>query len=415
MNGNVPPIDRLAGMDFYSTDFKGCGESIKDKNEDFQVFELLDSSISNQISKVQTKYYKIPIYVLEKNNIDSSHAIHKIFQKMRTKLRILGLKDAKAITLQYATGQSSKVIQNMDTGDVKLKLIGFLAFPLKKSNLVGNRFKIRISYADCEYISKHASDFYGIANYYGLQRFGSERLVTHLVGREIIRKNFRAALELYLCYTTKYDSKFSKEIRNKCLDQKNYKSVLKVMPKGMDIERIILSALMEGKSDVAALRSIPVAMRRFFIHSFQSYLFNKCISRAMQDGESLSKTNRDDLCFEIGNGFALGKLYRSEGTEKEKNVVPAIQLAGYGLKNSGGRFEKISIEILKEEKIIPRDFYINELQELSIEGGYRQTTLMTHGFSSDQGKIEFTLPVGAYATTLLREIMKPIDPIKSGF
>ena len=52
---------------------------------------------------------------------------------------------------------------------------------------------------------------------------------------------------------------------------------------------------------------------------------------------------------------------------------------------------------------------------MSIEGGYRQTTLMTHGFSSDQGKIEFTLPVGAYATTLLREIMKPIDPIKSGF
>src|SRR5262249_28096338 len=143
-------------------------------------------------------------------------------------------------------------------------------------------------------------------------------------------------------------------IRNKCLDKKNYGNILKIMPKGMDIERIILSALVAGKNDIAALRSIPVTMRRFFVHSFQSYIFNKCISRAMQEGKSLSKTQKDDLCFEVRNGFSLGKLQKSQGTEKEKDVIPAIQLPGYGLKKTGGRFEDITFKILNEEKIIPR-------------------------------------------------------------
>ena len=415
MNGHVPQIDKQAGMDFYFTDFTGCGGSIKEKNEDFKVFEILDNSVKNQISRFQTKYFKMPLYLLEKNNIDSIHAINKVFRKERIKLKILGLKDAKAITLQYTTGEPRKVIQNMDAGDVKLKLIGFLASPLKKSHLAGNRFKILVSHANCDYISKDTGSLYDVPNYYGLQRFGSERLVTHLVGREIIRKNFRVALELYLCHTTKYDSKFSREIRNECLDKKNYKNVLKIMPKGMDIERIILSALVDGKSDIAALRSVPMTMRRFFVHSYQSYIFNKCISRALRDGQSLSKTKKDDLCFETKNGFSFGKLQKSQGTDQDTDVIPAIQLPGYGLKKTGGRFENIIFEILKEEKIIPRDFFVNELPELSIEGGYRQTTIMTSGFTFRECNIEFTLPVGAYATTLLRELIKPIDPIKSGF
>src|SRR5215470_6655502 len=105
MNGYVPQIDKLAGMDYYFTDFTGCGGSIKEKNEDFQVFEILDSSITKQISHAQTKYFKMPLYLLEKNNIDSIHAINKVFRKTRIKLKILGLKDAKAITLQYTTGE----------------------------------------------------------------------------------------------------------------------------------------------------------------------------------------------------------------------------------------------------------------------------------------------------------------------
>jgi tRNA pseudouridine13 synthase len=71
---------------------------------------------------------------------------------------------------------------------------------------------------------------------------------------------------------------------------------------------------------------------------------------------------------------------------------------------------------MKEENISPRDFYLKEMQELSVEGGFRQLPLLVNDFSySDNLLISFNIPIGSYATILLRELMKPIDPIKSGF
>ena len=45
MNSTVPVIDRMAGIELYSTDFEGIGGSIKEKNEDFKVLELLTEFI----------------------------------------------------------------------------------------------------------------------------------------------------------------------------------------------------------------------------------------------------------------------------------------------------------------------------------------------------------------------------------
>jgi tRNA pseudouridine13 synthase len=56
------------------------------------------------------------------------------------------------------------------------------------------------------------------------------------------------------------------------------------------------------------------------------------------------------------------------------------------------------------------------MQELSVEGGFRQLPLLVNDFSySNDLHVKFKIPVGAYATILLRELMKPDDPIKSGF
>jgi tRNA pseudouridine13 synthase len=53
---------------------------------------------------------------------------------------------------------------------------------------------------------------------------------------------------------------------------------------------------------------------------------------------------------------------------------------------------------------------------LSVQGGFRQTPLCCNDFSyTDSLIISFKLPKGSYATTLLRELMKPEDPIRSGF
>ena len=92
-------------------------------------------------------------------------------------------------------------------------------------------------------------------------------------------------------------------------------------------------------------------------------------------------------------------------------------MAGYTFQPGKGRFESITKAILQEEEIDAKDFYIKEMQELSHQGGFRQAPLWCTGFSykRDPLKVSFKLPKGSYATTLLREIIKPDDPIKSGF
>ena len=108
MNHSVPTIDRMAGIELYTTRFGGIGGSIRVKNEDFKVIELLSESISRDISKFPNKSYRFPLLLLNKKGLDSNHAIMEISHELGTRIRVLGIKDAKATTTQYATCENNK-------------------------------------------------------------------------------------------------------------------------------------------------------------------------------------------------------------------------------------------------------------------------------------------------------------------
>ncbi|MEM0441789.1 MAG: tRNA pseudouridine(13) synthase TruD, partial [Candidatus Nitrosocaldus sp.] len=71
--------------------------------------------------------------------------------------------------------------------------------------------------------------------------------------------------------------------------------------------------------------------------------------------------------------------------------------------------------------ISTKDFYIKEMQEVSIEGGFRPLPLLLlynmFEINKDDESIQvrFALPKGSYATILLREIIKPVRPALVGF
>lgn len=414
MNSTVPVIDSMAGIESYSTKFEGIGGSIKEKNEDFKVLELLTESISKDISKIPDKSYKFPLLLLNKRGLDSNHAIMEILNQLGTRIRVLGIKDAKAVTTQYATCEGNKYEEGT-TSHTNLSLVGFTRHSIKKSHIMGNQFEISIKNPNRNDISEFITEIRDIPNYYGLQRFGSERLVTHLVGREIIKRNFERAVEIFLCHTTEYDTQFSKEIREKFKDSKNYRNVIKTIPRGMDLERNILRSLTNGRDYIAALRSVPINIRRLFVHAYQAFIFNKCLSNMIRDGESITACIKNDFCFELENQLTLGKLMKYLNDDNTE-MVPAMHLPGYSFKSTDGRIERKLSHILKEENISPKDFYIKQMQELSVEGGFRQLPLLVNDFSySGDLLVKFKIPVGSYATILLRELMKPNDPIKSGF
>jgi len=414
----LPRIDRLAGIECYCTSFAGTGGSIKQGSEGFRVSELMDDSLAGSISASFDDHHRYPVYVLEKQDIDSNHALFEIERECRIRLRVMGIKDAKAVTTQYAG--ADKVIKNppseLKSAHTRLTLKGFTKRPLGKEFLVGNRFEITIHDSRSQDLSAFAPEIGRIGNLYGLQRFGSERMVTHLVGREIVRRNFGRAVELLLSYTTEYDTPMSKEIRSKSADPASYRQVLRMLPRRMDIERQVLSALVAGKDAVSALRAVPITIRRLFVQAYQAYIFNRCLSAAIADGEDLLEPLAGDLCFEIEGPANFGRIIKYDPAAKAK-MVPAIRMAGYTFQPGKGRFESITRAVMEEEGATAKDFYIKEMQELSQQGGFRQAPLWCMDFSYNKSPlaVSFKLPKGSYATTLLRELIKPEDPIRSGF
>jgi tRNA pseudouridine13 synthase len=414
---SIPQIDSRAGIDCYCTSFAGTGGSIKQGSEGFMVSELVDESLDISLSYHESHRY--PLYILEKQDIDSNHALFEIERELHMRFRVMGIKDAKAVTTQYAGME--RVMRNppaeLRSRHTRLTLKGFTKHPLEKRFLAGNKFEIKIYNVRSSDLSSFVPQISKVGNFYGLQRFGSERLVTHLVGREIVKRNFIQAVELLLSYTTEFDTQMSREIRNRCADPRNYRQVLKMLPRGMDIERQVLSALVAGRNAIAALRAVPIMIRRLFVQAYQAYIFNRCLSRAIMRGEDLLQPQTGDLCFEMEGPATFGRIIKYNPNSKTK-LVPAIRMAGYTFQPGKGRFENITRAILQEEEVVaPKDFYIKEMQELSHQGGFRQAPLWCTDFwyERDPLRVSFKLPKGSYATTLLREIIKPDDPIRSGF
>jgi tRNA pseudouridine13 synthase len=426
-----PEIDKLAGIEYYTTSVNGIGGHIKKNYADFSVREIVSESFLNQLSPAPESRFPFPIYRIEKKGIDSSHAIMLLKKKTGLNLKIVGMKDAKATTVQYAStnpsNKTGRMTSDYDTGSVRLSLVGYAKKPIEKNNLVGNAFKIRITNTkniQANKITKFSSEIDFMGNYYGLQRFGSERLVTHLVGEAILKRQFSRAVEILMTYTTKYDSRFSIEIREKLRDLRNNPSVMQEIPGGMDIERNLAREILNGKDPITALRSIPITIRRLFVQAFQAFLFNKTLSKAIENDFSLIKPENNDLCFEINkNSLEFGKIRKFE-TQKNnaKDIInlPIIRLPGYSFQPGNNRFDKILKEFMTLENMTAKDFFIKEMQELSESGGFRQASFYCKDFAYsiddvESLTVEFAAPKGSYATILLRELIKPANPVAAGF
>lgn len=397
----IPNLDNKIGITVYSTDFDGIGGKIRIESEDFQVTEIISQKAQNSIN-AQEGY---AVYKLKKKRIDTNHALSDVFRKKGIRLKSLGLKDASAMTEQFVcSGNKGKAIENFSTDKYSLEIIGFTKKPLSKKDMISNHFKIKIS--DCSNDLSSFTDYDKILNFYGYQRFGSKRPVTHLIGKAILQRDFQKAVKLILSFTSPYDSKENTEIREKLSDNENYKKYFDQVPYQMDIERIVLKEMIEHGDALRAIRSIQISLRRFYIQAYQSFLFNQSLSSAFSDGENLFEAQSSDVCFDL-HGI-IGKYVK--GLDQHL----ALPFVGYSYYKKT-RFDYQISKILEQEEIAPKDFFIKEMQEVSSEGGFRQAAIQCSDYSSYDTTVEFSLSRGSFATILLREIMKPKDPILAGF
>lgn len=238
----IPKIDSQIGITVFSTKFEGIGGKIRSKSEDFEVSEV----ISEKSLKLISEQGDYAVYKLKKKNIDTNHALSDLFRKKGLRLKALGLKDASAITEQFVcSNNKGRSIDDYASLKYSLKKIGSVQKPLSKKDMIGNHFKIKI--ADCKSNLSEFTEHDKILNFYGYQRFGSKRAVTHLIGKAILQKDFKKAVELILSFRSPFDSKENNEIREKLIDKSNYEKYFDQVPPQMDIERMVLREMIDSE------------------------------------------------------------------------------------------------------------------------------------------------------------------------
>ena len=397
----IPQIDNEIGISVYTTKSSSVQGKIKQNENDFLVKEVISEKAIDSFNNLDGH----AVYLLKKSGIDTNHALIDIEKRYGLVLKALGLKDAHAQTEQYVyTYKKLDSLAEIEGKKYSAKRIGFVKKPISKKDMLGNIFEIKVS--DLNEPLPSFTDDEKILNFFGYQRFGSKRPITHLVGKSIIKGNYEEALDYLLNFSSKYDSEKNNQFRKLISERKSESEIIELLPYSMDIERNLLKQLLKDKDPKNAIRSIPLALRRFYIQAYQSFLFNKTLSLAYEFEEELFLPTTDDVCFDKNS--ILGKF------ENDPNQRLAIPLIGHSYYKKS-RFDYYIKKILDDELLTPKDFFIKDFQEISVDGGFRNASINYLNLNINENLIKFQLSRGSYATIVLREILKPENPLDCGF
>jgi len=418
----VPESDRAVGMEVYATKTSPCHAKLRTTDSDFGVEEAFGKGA---VSDIQGPGM-VPLYRVEKHSVDTLHVARALAGPLKSRVTYAGMKDKRAVAVQYMTPTTSKAARPpvVEEDRFTARLVGYLPRPISRSMIAGNRFRITLreccsEVSDCVQQALDNARSMRLPNFYGHQRFGTKDQVTHRVGKELVQRRFKDAVWALLCERRSSDDEEADRARRLLADGK-YDEGSRLLPERQDVERMVARRLAKGPSEyVHALRAAPIAVRRLYVQALQSYLFNRTLSEAVRRGIDISSVTAGDNWADLAkDGLNLGKVH---GVREElvEGAVPVVQIPGHAFRNYGSRFDECLQRVLADEGIDPRSFFVEEMQEVSAEGGFRRAHLVvsepSFKVAEDVATLEFALPRGGYATVLLREIIKPADPFASGF
>ena len=447
------------GIEVYATRSLGIGGAIRQFVEDFIVEEVLVNGSKAQVYPVKdygeiedVKKERYLLCVLIKRNWDTFRAIREIANQLNInsgRVQIAGIKDAKAVTAQHITIEdvTPKEVKKIKVSDIEVRPLGYFRSKLSSYFLLGNNFHVTIRAVNHSKTTikkrlaetlKELKTIGGVPNFFGHQRFGTTRPITHLVGKAIVQGNFKKAAMLFLAKPSPFEHPESREAREQLHSTQDFEKALKIFPKQLHYERLMLKHLAKKPKDfVGAFRRLPPKLRQLFPQAYQAYLFNKFLSRRIACGLPLNRVEAGDYIVNVErSGLPMIRMYKIVGAQKlgefnqavkKGRMRLALPIIGFKQSTSQGVQGEIEKEILEEEGITPEQFRVSLMPEISAKGELRTALTELRDYSLCEisrdtanppkylVRVHFTLYRGSYATVFLREIMKPRNPIKAGF
>jgi len=358
------------------------------------------------------------------------------------------MKDAKAITAQHISlqGVAPTRASQVKIKDITLHPLRFSDRRIFSQLLLGNQFQVvirAISHTSSvieqrvKKVQNELARLGGFPNFYGHQRFGTIRPITHLVGRFLTGGDLEKAALVFLALPSIHEHPESREAREQLRDTQDFEEALRCFPRHLKYERFMLGHLAKQPRDfVGAFRELPLKLRKLFVQAYQSFLFNKFLSERIgrgippneaQIGDYVVKLDEQGLPTTEFMQVTASSLQTVKKALNEGKMRVAIPLVGFKQPPSQGVQGEIEQEILEIENVSPQDFHISFMPEVTASGMLR--AILTPAINLSVGEVSrdsanpskrktrlgFTLHRGSYATVLLREFMKPRDLITAGF
>ena len=400
------------------------------------------------------KYLHFSLY---KENMETGEAISLLAAKCRSMDKYFGFagtKDRRGRTTQRVSVSMASAQQMLGAAKHLYKLeVGNFKYEkteVRLGDLTGNKFDIAVrnvsvNKEDVEPVMKSLAEF-GFINYFGTQRFGTMGVPTHVIGKELITGNYETAIDLILKpreSDTLEPMKKARKVWSEEKDAEKALGILRSARKDRSIEgKLLFNLSKKHKNDfVGTLEGLPRQQRLLYCHAFQSYIWNKVVSRRIKDHGM--KVLKGDLVYTKNkvNENPASKDDLIETIENEEDYTihdVVIPIPGMKVKYPDNEVKDWFEQYLAEENMT-FDSFDNTVKDYKLPGDYRNIIVKPNDVdwrlefyddpikdliisakekleqktveSLKDGKfkalvLSFSLPSSSYATMVLREIMK---------
>ena len=395
-------------LPYLTADIPGTGGSIKTAPEDFRVEELPSYEPCGSGDHLYV--------VIEKQGMTTLDAIRRFAAALKVPEREIGyagLKDAVGVTRQTI---SLPRVPVQSVLDLKLEHINVINAQyhknkLKVGHLKGNRFRITVrgvvpGAADIARAVLDRLQRRGVPNYFGPQRYGAQHN-SHSIGRAMLRGDWRGAVDALLGDP---DQVTDEAWRNAiaAYHRGDLAGALRLLPRYCRGERDVLQRLVaRPDAPEKAFAAIHPRLRKLYLSAWQSHLFDGVVAARLEEIDTIRP---GDLAWIHRNGACF--LVEDAAVEASRAATFEISASGpmYGprMKQPAGRVFELEQHVLSDETggmtgagMVSALLPDGERRPLRIPLGDVQVHM-----EEDALQLEFPLPRGSYATSVLREITR---------
>lgn len=407
---------------FLTADHPAIGGVIKQRPEDFLVEEIPAYQPSGAGEHICMFLEKRSLSTLDMVEILARH-----FEVSPRAIGYAGLKDKAAITRQMVTVHvPGKKME--DFPEIREERIGVLwadyhSNKVRIGHLKGNRFSIRIrGVKPTDALVAHrvlgALEKSGVPNRFGEQRFGYLEN-NHMIGGAILRGDWAGAVA-HLLGPAEGHPNDQRESRA-AFAAGDYREAFAAMPWSLRTERAVLRELSRGIGPKRALRAAGKTVLGYYLTAWQSAVFNDVLEARLEAGTlgvleegDVAQKHENLACFDVD-----GEVLRAEDTAgrlARLEISPSGPMWGPEMKRAQGGVGAREIAALERAGLSVEALEAFDGKGVVFQGARRPLRVPLRDPDVEGGVDEvgpfvrcaFELPRGAFATVVMREVMKTV-------